>query len=158
MKKKGFMLAEVLIVSTLLIGVMSFMYIQINSINNAYSREFNYNTVDSLYGARVLKEFLDTKYDFNNLNTTSFINKNTLNSNYFNKLVEKLTVLKIIITNIPKNIYDYLKNNYSQNTPYIGTDTSYYEKLIEFSTKLENDSKKHIIVAFQDGTICDYKF
>jgi len=158
MEKKGFMLAEVLIVSTLLIGVMSFMYVQTNSINKAYSREFKYNTVDGLYGARIIKEFLSIKYNLNNLNATSFVNKNSLNSNYFNKLMEKFDILKIIITNNNENVYNFLVNNYSQNTPYIGTDSTYYEKLVEFSSKLENDGKKHIIVAYKDGTICDYKF
>jgi len=158
MKKNGFMLAEVLIISTLLIGVMTFMYTQIRSLNNAYSREFKYNTVDGLYGARVLKEYLDTKYNFNTLNTTEFINKNTLNSNYFNKLTQKLGVLKIVITNNNANVYNYLTNNYNINSPYIGTDTSYYEKMIEFSTTLDHDNKKHIIVAYEDGTFCDYKF
>lgn len=155
MNKKGFMLAEVLIISTFLIGVMSFMYIQINSISKAYSREFKYNTVDGLYGARIIKEFLDTKYDLNSITTTFFINDN---SAYFNKLTQKLGVLKVIVTNKSEDVYNYLINNYDNNLPYITNDTSYYEKLIEFSTDLKNDSKKHIIVAYDDGTICDYKF
>lgn len=155
MNKKGFMLAEVLIVSTLLIGLMSFMYIQINSISKAYSREFKYNTVDGLYGARIIKEFLDTKYDLDSITSTFFINDN---SSYFNKLTQKLGILKIIVTNKNGNVYDFLVNNYGNNLPYISNDTSYYEKLIEFSTDLKNDSNKHIIVAYDDGTFCDYKF
>jgi len=161
MNKKGFMLAEVLIVSTLLIGTMGFMFIQINSITKAYAREFNYNTVDALYGAHVLKEYLDTKNYFFNVTTTKFIDKNEVNSSYFNTLVEKLGVLKIIITNNNEDIYEYLRNNYSNNTPYIGTDISYYEKLIEFSTSLErtyDESYYYIIVAYEDGTFCDYRF
>lgn len=154
MKKKGFMLAEVLIVSTLLIGLLSFMFIQIKSINSAYSREFKYNTVDSLYGARVIKEYLDTKYDFNTLNTTQFIN---INSNYFNKLVEKLGVLLIIFSN-NNSVYEYLTENYDLAQNYIGANNSYYEKIIEFSTKLEFNSKKHLIILYEDGNICDYQF
>jgi len=164
MNKKGFMLAEVLIVSTLLIGTMGFMFIQINSITKAYAREFNYNTVDALYGAHVLKEYLDTKNYFFNVNTTKFIDKNEVNSSYFNTLVEELGVLKIIITyysedNNNEDIYEYLRNNYSNNTPYIGTDTSYYEKLIEFSTSLTYDNNYYyMVVAYEDGTFCDYRF
>lgn len=161
MNKKGFMLAEVLIVSTLLIGTMGFMFIQINSITKAYAREFNYNTVDALYGAHVLKEYLDTRYSFMNVTTTDFVDKNELNSDYFNTLVEKLGVLKIIITNNNEDIYEFLKNNYSNSAPYIGTDTSYYEKLIEFSTSLEKTNDKsyyYMIVAYEDGTFCDYRF
>ena len=158
MEKKGFMLAEVLIISTLLIGVMTFMYTQIRSLNNAYTREFKYNTVDGLYNARIIKEYLDTIYNFDSLNKTEFINKDTINSTYFNKLTEKLGILKIVVTNKNNEVYDYLTNNYSSNIPYIGNDTSYYEKLVEFSITLEKDTKKHIIVAYEDGTFSDYKF
>lgn len=39
MKKNGFMLAEVLIVSTLLIGVMVFMYSQIRTLLWQHNRD-----------------------------------------------------------------------------------------------------------------------
>ena len=82
MKKNGFMLAEVLIVSTLLIGVMVFMYTQIRTLTLNYTRSFNYNTVDGLYGARVIKDFLM------NENTYKNVQKNKIGDTLFIFLID----------------------------------------------------------------------
>ena len=157
MKKNGFMLAEVLIVSTLLIGVMVFMYAQIRTLTSNYSKTFKYNTVDGLYGARVIYDFLITEDEYSSFNETSFIDKSKINkSEYFDALVEELGILKIVISDDSKNVYEFLTNNYSNANGYDGN-SDYYEALITFSTTL-NSSGKHIIIAYNDGTFCDYKF
>lgn len=73
------MLAEVLIVSTLLIGVMVFMYTQIRTLTLNYTRSFNYNTVDGLYGARVIKDFLMNENTYKNFDSTTFVETNKIN-------------------------------------------------------------------------------
>ena len=157
MKKNGFMLAEVLIVSTLLIGVMVFMYTQIRTLTSNYDKTFKYNTVDGLYGAKVVYDFLLTENEYNAFNTTSFIDRNKLNkSTYFDALVEELGILKIVVSNDSDKVYNFLTNNYSNADGYDGS-SEYYESFITFSTTL-NSSGKHIIIAYNDGTFCDYKF
>lgn len=157
MKKKGFMLAEVLIVSTLLIGVMVFMYTQIRTLTINYNRSFTYNTVDGLYGARVIKDFLANENIYNKYNETTFVEKDKINrKELFEALIEELGINKIIISNNSTNIYDYLKNNYSKAESYNG-DVSYYESFITFAVTIK-DEGKHIVVAYNDGTFCDYKF
>ena len=147
MKKNGFMLAEVLIVSTLLIGVMVFMYTQIRTLTLNYTRSFNYNTVDGLYGARVIKDFLMNENTYKNFDSTTFVESNKINrKDLFNALVTELGINKIIVT-----------NNYSKASSYTG-DTSYYEAFITFTVTLKEDKSKHIIVAYNDGTYADYKF
>ena len=71
-------------------------------------------------------------------------------------MVSELGILKIVISNDSKNVYDFLTNNYNNATSYNGK-TDYYESFITFSTTL-NSSGKHIIIAYNDGTFCDYKF
>ena len=157
MKKNGFMLAEVLIVSTLLIGVMAFMYTQIRTLTSSYAKSFKYNTVDGLYGAKIVYEFLMTENEYNEFNKTSFIDKNKISRlTYFDALIDELGILKIVISNDSKNVYNFLTNNYNNATSYDGN-TNYYESFITFSTTL-NSSGKHIIIAYSDGTFCDYKF
>lgn len=157
MKKNGFMLAEVLIVSTLLIGVMVFMYAQIRTLTFNYSKAFKYNTVDGLYGAKIIYDFLITEDEYSSFDKTSFIDKSKINkSEYFDALVEELGILKIVISDDSKNVYEFLTNNYSYANGYDGS-SEYYESLITFSTTL-NSSGKHIIIAYNDDTFCDYKF
>ena len=157
MKKNGFMLAEVLIVSTLLIGVMVFMYAQINTLTTNYNRAFKYNTVDGLYGAKIIEEFLYTENNYKNITTTKFVNQNEINQKtYFNALVNELGISKIIITNNSANVYDFLKRNYDNANSYSGK-TDYYENLISFSGTLTSDNNnRHIIIAYNDDTYCYY--
>ena len=153
MKKNGFMLAEVLIVSTLLIGVMVFMYTQIRTLTLNYTRSFNYNTVDGLYGARVIKDFLMNENTYKNFDSTTFVESNKINrEDLFNALVTELGINKIIVTNNTTLVYDYLTNNYSKASSYTG-DTSYYEDFITFTVTLKEDKSKHIIVTYNDSRL-----
>lgn len=47
--KKGFILAETIAVSTVVLAALIIIYSQFVSINNSYYRSFIYNTVDNLY-------------------------------------------------------------------------------------------------------------
>lgn len=157
MKKNGFMLAEVLIVSTLLIGTMTFMYVQLRTLTTNYNKSFKYNTVDGLYGARIIKDFLVNEPNYSSFNTTTFIEKNKINRiDLFNALINELGIDKIVISNNVNNVYAYLINNYDLSSSY-NEKTEYYESLITFTAKLK-DEGKHIIIAYTDGTFCDFKF
>lgn len=157
MKKNGFMLAEVLIVSTLLIGVMAFIYIQLRTLTVNYNKSFKYNTVDGLYGSRVIKDFLLNENEYSSFNTTSFVYDNKINrKDLFNALINELGIYKIVISNNVNDVYNYLINNYDNASSYDGN-TEYYESFISFSTTLK-DSGNHIIIAYNDGTFSDYQF
>lgn len=157
MKKNGFMLAEVLIVSTLLIGVMVFMYAQIRTLTSNYNKAFKYNTVEGLYGARIIEELLYTENNYKNITTTKFVNINEINQkSYFESLIKELGINKIIVTNNTSNVYNFLKQNYGNSNGYLGTN-SYYEPFISFSSTLSNDGiNRHIIISYNDNTFCDY--
>lgn len=162
MKKNGFMLAEVLIVSTLLIGVMVFMYSQIRTLTINYNKSFKYNTVEGLYGARIIRDFLETENNYKTVGNPKFVERNSINNkDYFDKITEELGITKIITTNNSKAVYSYLKNNYDnaasyQTSAYNGQ-TNYYESLITFASTL-TENGNHIIIAYDDDTYCDYKY
>ncbi len=61
LNKKGFMLIETLIVTTFVVAVLIFMFVQIQNISNNYDKSFSYNSVKSLYRASNLREYLYTR-------------------------------------------------------------------------------------------------
>lgn len=63
MKKnnKGFMLAEVFIVSSFVLGVLVYMFVQINSIMKNYNRSFSFDTIPGLYITNEVNNYLKLK-------------------------------------------------------------------------------------------------
>lgn len=60
MKKdnRGFMLVEALVMSTVIIGVIVYMFIQFQSLSKNYDKSFHYNTVSGLYVANEVRNYL----------------------------------------------------------------------------------------------------
>ena len=54
----GFMLAETLIVTTFVAGVLIFLFVQLVNLNNNYDNSYKYNTVEDLYSLRNIKDYL----------------------------------------------------------------------------------------------------
>lgn len=63
--QKGFAITEVLILSTVIIGVLVFMYAQFKSINRSYQYSFKYDTPEAMYLANNIVNFInEDKYDY----------------------------------------------------------------------------------------------
>lgn len=68
MKKKnnkGFMLAETLIVTAFVAGVLIFLYIQFTSLNKSYEETYIYNTVEGLYALEDIKSYIENDDNIN---------------------------------------------------------------------------------------------
>ena len=46
---RGYMLAETLIVTAFVAGVLIYLFVQLSNLSNSYERDHNYNTVPGLY-------------------------------------------------------------------------------------------------------------
>ena len=57
-KQKGFVLVETLVVSLLVLTVLIFLFLQLNTINLNYQKSFRYNTVEGLYSANNMKVYI----------------------------------------------------------------------------------------------------
>lgn len=57
--RRGFMLIETLVASTIILGALIFLFVQFSSIKRAYETSFKYNTIPGLYNAKVLTTFLE---------------------------------------------------------------------------------------------------
>ena len=61
---KGFVITEVLILSTVILGVLTLMYVQFKSVNRSYQYSFKYDTVEGLYLANNIVNYInDGNYD-----------------------------------------------------------------------------------------------
>ena len=56
-RNKGFMLIETLLVSTFVLGAMTYIIMQFSALKRSYDNSFKYNTVVGLYGIQSLDEY-----------------------------------------------------------------------------------------------------
>lgn len=144
MKKnnQGFMITEALIVSTIVLGVLVFMYAQFKSITNGFNQTFKYNTVENIYKSNEIKKFIETDATDNMISLLENSKKNYIDiteckiETYNNKvfcstLYEKLGVKTLLLLtedisgidpmeienldNGTRKFLDYIKNNYTGN-------------------------------------------
>lgn len=117
LNNKGFMLTEVLIVSTLIITVLLIMYTQFKNIKLNFDKGFKYNTVNDLYNLYNVKKYIE---DENFIAMTGRLNINDYvridncnpiyyeNSTYCKRLydtinLEELYLVKSNITKLKEN-------------------------------------------------------
>lgn len=154
MKNLGFMLAETLIVSVVVMGVLIVMYVQFNNINKNYNLTFNYNSANNLYSVKNINDYLLTE-DLSNikksLGNNLYIDITNCSLSYYSEtyycqnLYELLNVKQILFTN---EDVTRLKANISENNDLSEEMKSfinyiYPEKLVD---------KYRLIVEFNDNT------
>lgn len=154
---KGFVLTEVMILSTVVIGLLVFIFIQFKNINRSYQYSFKYDTVQDMYLANNIVNYINDS-DFNNL--VSFLSSSSNNyiditgcdvsyftvASYCESLFEK--------TNVEKVIFTY------EDTSMINTsnfDESMKLYINSIATMGKNDDYR-IIVKFNDGTFTSMRF
>ena len=159
MKKKqaGFILAETLIISGLVLGTLIFFYVQFTNINKKYDESFRYNTVSGLYGANNMKNYLLSS-GYNNLVqnlTDDYIDITSCPFNYLteneqcNNLINALNIKQIIFT---KEDITNLKKNLKSLT--------FDEEMKKFINVLKIDyldNAYRIIIEYQDNTFANLK-
>ncbi len=116
--KKGFMLTETLIVSTMLITILIILYVQFKNVTRSFYASFTYNTVGSsynLYNAKLYIEQSDYSLIAEKLKTNTYIDLTDCPGSYFTStdycetLFTKLGVTKIIMTN--ENLHSLIEDN-----------------------------------------------
>ena len=157
--KKGFVLAETIAVSTVVLTSLVIIYTQFISISNSYSRSFRYNNVNNLYLVNNVKAYIATDgleklINSLNENNYSYIDITSCDSQYFTEYIYCESLLKqsniktILFTK--EDITD-LKNNI--------TTTNFSEKMKEFIKYINNskESNYRLIVEFNDDTYATLK-
>lgn len=147
LNNNGFMLAETLIVSTFVAGVLIFLFIQFTNLGKAYDDSYIYNTPEGLYALEDVKEYIDADSDLllyieENIGTKKYIDLTDCslfkNREYCVNLFELENIDKVFITT---NSFDKLSI------------TGYNEDFNLFINKIvKEDSEKYRLVAsFKNG-------
>ena len=157
--KKGFILIETLIVITLVGISLFYIYIQFNLVFDQYQKSFQYNTVEGLYRANEIKQFL-LQTNFSEL--IDPLNDGELYVEFSNclfsdttlfceKLFSDLKIEKIFLLNEDITAF----NNYVKNS------NLFSDKIMIFIDyiKYERDYGGYrILIEFTDNQICSINF
>ena len=155
MKKKnnkGFMLAETLIVTTFVAGVLIFLFIQFSKLNSSYSEYYVYNTSEGLYALNDIKSYIESDSEaienISNSLTNQYIDLTDCeifsNTDYCLKLFELENIKKIYIL---RNYESYSNINFDSET------LKFMKKI-----KKEGDETHRIVALFNNGSLATVRF
>lgn len=156
---KGFALTEILILSAVVIGVLTFMYIQFKNINRSYQYSFKYDTVEGMFLANNIVNYINNdNYDILveklNTNQEGYLDITNCDLELFQtplfceQLIQKSEIKQIIFTNENTS---KLKANMQK----LDNDFQEYIKKIK-TINTENDYR--IIIKYNDGTFTTMRF
>lgn len=156
--KRGFIMAETIMVSIVVLTALIIIYTQFISINNSYYRSFRYNTVDDLYAVNNVKDFiLNDKFDtiISSLQGKNYIDLSSCSTDFFKEYNYCATLLRTL--NIKTLIFTYedvtnLKNELKVNN-------SLSEGMYTFIKTISNDknNKYRLIAEFNDNRYATLK-
>lgn len=151
---QGFMLAETLIVSVFVAGVLIFLYIQFLKLNTSYDEPYIYNTVENLYALEDIKKYIQLEetvleYIDTNIEALKYIDITDCslftNVDYCTNLFKLEGIKDIFITtnSVPKT---YIKG--------------YSEEFQTFINKInfKGNEKYRIVASFENFTFATIRF
>lgn len=155
MKKnnKGFTLIETLIVSAFVAATLTYLFIQMNNTLTNYDITFRYDTINGIYNANVISEYLRENSYTNLINlskTNGYVDITTSsnvngNSSYYGLILDKINAKTVLFTS---EDMAYLKNDVKTS--------AYSEELKRYIQKKDSDisltNKYIIIVEYKDNT------
>ena len=156
--KKGFIFAETIAVSVVIMTSLVIIYTQFISVNNSYNRSFQYNNVNGLYITKNIRDFINNENSLNKLITalgnntyldiTSCSNEYFIEYGYCETLFEYSGVKTVLFTN--EDITNLKKDI---------TSTSYNQTLKDFIMRINNsvEDNYRLIVEFDDETYATLK-
>lgn len=145
---KGFMLAETLVVTTFVSGVLIFLFIQFSNLSKSYDESYIYNTTEGLYALEDLKKYIETDINFTdyidtNIETKKYIDITNCSlftdESYCLNLIEIENIDKIFIStnSLPKDIIN-----------------EYDEGFTNFINKINKEGKEEyrLVASFKNST------
>lgn len=169
MKKNenGFTLLETLIVSTVVVGTLIYLFTQISNVKTNYDISFRYNTIPGLFSAKNIVDYVK-KSGYSTLITTlngatsNFVeieNNSSLdygNNDYYFKLKEETNVKKVLfvkddISSLKDKIKACYDSDNTNNTPICNEE----EEMKKFIRNLSTDSLPNtyrLIIEYNDLT------
>ena len=153
---RGFLLAESLVVSTFVLTILIFLFVQFRNVVTNYKTTYSYNNVESIYDLGSLSNYISTnniKIDTSSDKPYTIIYKDNtcqLNVNYStfcDDMLEAMNAKLVIYTSSDiSNIKNYVNNNQDDNISQSMRD--FINKIS--AVKVEN--KGRLLAEFNDGT------
>lgn len=154
MNNKGFILAETLIVTTFVAGILIFIFIQFTSVSQTYEDSYKYNTVEDLYALEDIKNYILSdigaiKFIDESINPDKIIYITNCsiftNEDYCKKIFELEEIEQIIVSN---NYFE--PNNISVSD----------EEFSSFIKKIKGTEKQkyRLIASFKNHTYATLRF
>lgn len=157
--QKGFMLVEAFVVSTVVLGVLVFMFVQLRTVVSGFDRSFSYNTVPGIYIANELGDFI-VSHDYDNLkqkvNVNGYIVQNIdsyIDSDYETNILWNEMLKAASIKNVVISTEDAAAIKTSNNV----LSSVKLEDYIKFLSVDSNSNQYRIIVEFNDDTYASVK-
>ena len=146
MKKNcgGFMLAETLIVTTFVAGVLIFLFVQFSTLNNSYDESYVYNTVEGLYATDDIIDYIKT-----DSKVLEYI-KTNVDSNTYVDITDCRELFSL--ENIDKVFISTNEISYDIN--------AYDDKFKKFISKInkEGNESYRVVAAFKNSTYATVRF
>lgn len=114
MNNKGFMLAEVVIVSAIILTTLVVMYKGLNRVYSNYNRLSNYNNIDSTYASKTIFDYLVDSHLIENYikNNNDCINI-TNNDNMLTEIASQYNAKYVyLVKKINQNSCQTMNNDY----------------------------------------------
>lgn len=136
LNKKGFMLAEVIVVSVILIATLVGLFTGFNKMYSNYKERNSYDNVDALYAAKSIKDFLidQTKLNelikntvsFNNITNSTSISLSEYETTLYNNIKEEYDIKNIYFSvyNINNIEFDTTNNTLTSYLAYLRKDSN----------------------------------
>ena len=159
MKKnsKGYMLAETLIVTTFVAGVLIYLYVQLTNLSNSYEKNHSYNTIPDLYALVDISYFL-SKNSSAKAYVKGVSSVSDITSYCENQSDDMCTKFKNL-SNL-ENIKQILISRNDENVSFSGITLD--ERFQTFKDTIgwegQGNEEYRLIASFNDGTFATLKF
>lgn len=154
---QGFMLLETLIVSTIILCTLVFLYVQFINIKRNYDISFRYNTIPGLYIAKEFSGIL-AETGYSNLKTTLQTSTyhrincsvdSDINTNLCSKFYDKSNIKQILF--VRDDISSFISELQTGTIKDLNIGNDFKKYIIRLNTK-KNADQYRIIIEFKNKT------
>ena len=157
----GFMLIETLLVSTFVLGVLTYLYMQFSALKRSYNDNFKYDTIPALYGIKNLHQYILNNGGYINIMTDDVKKLEPYKTDGYiefscahldsattcDSFIDGLEIQKIYLVN--DNIF---KEKISTELSILNSDDELYHFVKKINFDTEDENNYHLIVKYNDNT------
>lgn len=162
----GFMLIETLLVSTFVLSVLTYLFLQFSALKRSYDDSFRYDTVPNLYALKNINKYITKQNGYTTLINTPDTPENL-------ELLQTLGYTEFLCAFISGASCDYFVRDMNVDKIYLVKDSIFKDKvnldnslfindeeLYYFVKKIKfsgDDTAYHLIAKFNDNTFATTK-